>query len=110
MFGSNALKALENPVEFVKEKVAQAKTKLLTIDVNHNGIPDLTEIENDAHTLEADAQAIGLTKDEVENAIKVLFPKRGPEDIAKIEALFSKVTGLEARIAGVVSNAEAALK
>jgi len=82
-----------------KAEAAKVKDKLMKIDVNHNGISDVVEVEKLFEEAAADIRALEekVTPAEMAFAINLLFPNKfGAEDILKAEGAVNKVlTGVE---------------
>jgi hypothetical protein len=94
------------------DAVDKAEAKLMTIDLNHNKIPDLVEIKNDIATAVADLQEIEkeVTQDEMLAALNVLFPGKFTADqIVKGEAAIGKIIGSLLKVEAFVAEAKVVL-
>lgn len=102
--------AVVNVKAIAKEKIAKLKAMFLKIDVNHNGIPDVIEVEQDLEHIFEDLKFLEnkLTPAEMLTALNVLFPgKFSMEEVTKLENAVVKLIALEPKIEELYAQAQA---
>ena len=101
--------ALESMAKAEFEKI---KARLMTIDADHDGIPDVVEAEKlvSEGVAELEALEAKVTPEEAATALNVLFPgKFTSEEVVAGEAAIAKVISAIQHVAGIAKAAEVAL-
>lgn len=105
--------AVVNVKAIAKEKLDKLKKMFLSIDINHNGIPDIIEVEQDLEHIFEDLKFLEskLTPAEILCALNVLFPgKFSMEEVTKLENAVVKLIALEPRIEKLVEASKEAFE
>lgn len=107
LFGS-----VVNVKAIAQEKLAKLKAALMGIDINHNKIPDIVEVEQEIETIFEDLKFLEakLTPAEMLAALNVLFPgKFSLDEVTKLENSITKLIALEPKIEELVKEGQAVL-